>query len=57
MRCIIAIVFSTLIAWLNMLAGFPMRNTALVVPERMGSVPGLVDTVTSELRGDEKDKK
>ena len=49
-----ATVFSTLTAWLNMLAGFPMRKMAFVVPEGMGLVPGLLETAISEARGDKK---
>ena len=31
-----------------------MRKTALVVPEGMGSVPGLLETAMSEAKGDGK---
>ena len=46
-----ATVFSTLTAWLNMLAVFPKRKTALVVSEGMRLVPGLLETATSEAKG------
>lgn len=50
MSCIIATVFSTLAVWLNILSGFSMRKTALVVPEEIGLMPGLLETATSEAK-------
>lgn len=50
-----ATVFSTLTSWFNALAGFPIRKTALLVPEGMGLVPAcLLETSFSVANGDEK---